>query len=667
MKRTLSLCVTLASALFAADAALEPIVVTGSHESPALNAAMDLAQEPGVDMRRTTGKPQEITIRGLGGEDISITGEGAATHGACPNRMDPPLSHLNTAKIEGYEITKGPYNVRQIGTLGGSAEARFKPLPDQTVLEAEMAAGSYDRRDISIYGGGGNGFFGIAAGYQKSEAGIYKDGDGNYATDGATPAYKTDIEDKKAYIKQGTFVQAGFRAGGIKTVVEYDTLTTDHALFPNRPMDETQTDTTQKALTLEGTEGVLSGLKIKLYQNNVEHVMDNHTFRTGATMEMDAKGESAVSGVRLSKTFSLGNNGFEVGAEQMTRTWEIARYAAADGTLRPNGRMIDAETSLTGLYAVANIPVKEDCKLEAGLRMDSVKIEDSNQNLITSGPNTGKNMIEAIGNKYEDSVSDTLVSAYVKRVQELAGGLRFTAALGTAQRPLAPNEVYIQQAGGMMAMTGQVPVGTQGNPDLKSPKNSQIDLGIEGKGGPLDFKAGVYYAVLSDYVYETNVTAVNNNKTYTNIDATMKGIDLSARYRISGDFSLKAMAAWQQGEKDKSDNGSKNLAGIPPLRYSLHALYEQPKWKVSLEMDAAAKDTDNDEGLGEVKMDGYTVYNLRAEATLGKGFTLLAGIENLTDETYALYNAYSPDPINGTVGVLPEPGRTLYASVKYRF
>lgn len=666
MQRTFALSVALATTLFATDS-LEPVTVTASGETLPGNLALELAKdEPGVDMRRTTGKPQEITIHGLGGEDLSVTGEGAATHGACPNRMDPPLAHMNTAKIDGYEITKGPYNVRQIGVLGGSAEVRFKPVPAQTVFEAEAGAASYDRRDLSIYGGGGNGTFGIAAGVQRNESGVYKDGDGNYATDTATN-YKADIEDEKAYDKQGVFVQAGFKAGGVKTAVEYDTITTDHALFPNRPMDETQTDTTQKALTLEGTEGVLAGLKIKLYQNDVEHVMDNHTFRTGATMEMDAKGETAVSGVRLSKTFTLGDNNFEVGAEQMTRTWEIARYAAATGLMRTNGQMIDAETSLTGLYAVANIPVKEDCKLEAGLRMDSVKIEDSNQNLITSGPNTGKNMIEAIGNKYEDSVTDTLVSAYVKRVQELDGGLRFTAALGTAQRPLAPNEVYIQQAGGMMAMTGQVPVGTQGNPDLKSPKNSQIDLGIEGKDGPLDFKAGVYYAVLSDYVYETNVTTVNNNKTYTNIDATMKGVDLSARYRISSDFSLKAMAAWQQGEKDKSDNGSKNLAGIPPLRYSLHALYEQPKWKVSLEMDAAAKDTDNDEGLGEVEMDGYTVYNLRAEATVGKGFTLLAGIENLADETYAQYNAYSPDPINGTVGVLPEPGRTLYASVKYRF
>ncbi|MGE4294149.1 MAG: TonB-dependent receptor [Campylobacterales bacterium] len=654
MQRTFALSVALATTLFATDS-LEPVTVTASGETLPGNLALELAKdEPGVDMRRTTGKPQEITIHGLGGEDLSVTGEGAATHGACPNRMDPPLAHMNTAKIDGYEITKGPYNVRQIGVLGGSAEVRFKPVPAQTVFEAEAGAASYDRRDLSIYGGGGNGTFGIAAGVQRNESGVYKDGDGNYATNDATPAYKAGIEDEKAYDKQGVFVQAGFKAGGVKTAVEYDTITTDHALFPNRPMDETQTDTTQTALTIEGVEGALEGLKLKAYQNNVEHVMDNYTFRTTAdAMKTDAKGTSTVSGLRLSKSFERNGRGFEVGLEQMTRAWEIGRYAALTGALKSNGQMIDAQTTLLGLYAVAEIPMKQDCKLEVGLRADSVEIKDSNPN--------GTNMIEAIGNSYTDSIDDTLVAAYIKRTQTFQNGWNFVAGLGTAQRPLAPNEAYIQQANGM----GTMPSGVQGNPDLKSPSNTQIDLGGDFKGEALSFKGNVYYALLKDYVYETKVNT--SNKTYTNIDATMMGLDVSARYRISNELSLKAMVAWQQAEKDKADNGSKDLAGIPPLRGGLHALYEAAGWKASLELEASAKDSDIDENLGEVEMKSYSVVNLRGEMTVAKGVTLLAGVENLFDKAYAQYNAYSPDPINGAVSVLPEPGRTLYASVKYRY
>jgi iron complex outermembrane receptor protein len=644
MKRVASLSLALSSLLYAADTTLEPISISAQEEAlhsdtPALDMA---ASSPGIDMRRTTGKPQEITIHGLGGEDLAITTEGGATHGACPGRMDPPLSHLNTARIDRIETTKGPFNVRQPGVMGGGAEVKTKPLPTQRTLEAKAGAASFGRTDLELYGGEGNDRFGVAAGIVHHASGIYKDGDGNELSD-VQPGYKDNITDEKLYSKQGAFIQAGAHTEAFTAAIEYDRLDTDHALFPTRKMDETMTETTQIAASLKGRSGAFEGVNLRLYQNTVDHVMDNHTFRN-AMMKMDAKGESTVSGVLASKHFSAGDRHFELGLEHQIRTWDIGRFNGTSGAFI--SQMIDTETTLTGLYGIAAVPMKKDCDLEVGVRVDSVEIEDGNTNAT--------NLIEGAGLDYSDSSSDTLFGAYLKRTQRLSEEWRFIAALGTAQRTVAPDEAYIQHPS------------SRGNPQLKSPRNSQLDLTLARSGAQWQMETTLFYSQLKDAIYEKAQGSVTS---YENIDATMSGLDLQMAYRLDEAITLKAMAAWQQGRKDEAANGSDNLAGMPPVRGGLHALYRADRWKASLELEAAGSQSDVDTGLGETKLDGWQTVALRGEYRLAKGLMLQGGIENLTDEHYARYNAYDPDPVNPSDpgSVLAEPGRTLYAALHYRY
>lgn len=646
MKSSITTLFALASMLAANETAtLESVTVTASEEKPiVMSITEQIADEAGVDLKRTTGKVQEISIHGLGAEDISITGGGTTTHGACPNRMDPPLAHIIGSKISKINVIKGPFDVRNFGAFGGSAEAQFRDVPDKTKLELSGAYGSYEKTDLKLYGAAGNKQFGVAVGAEKQSMGIYKDGGGNYITDKVNmPKYKNNITDKKLYDKQGAFVQAGFVAGGVQSVIEYDTIKTDHALFPNKMMDDTKTDTTQKSLSFKGKDGVLDGAKLKIYENYVDHVMDNHTFRNAPT-KTDAKGTSTVKGVQASKKFDAEANSFEAGGEYLIREWDIGRYSATTGALNPKGMMIDTKTTVASLYGVATIQMKDSCKIEVGARVDSAKIEDNNE--------FTKDSILSVGNSYSSSIDSTMVGGYIKRIESF-GDSNLTIGIGSLQRLVAPNEAYIQQFS----------KGVQGNPDLKNPRNTQLDVIFATKSDAYKAKVGGYYAMLTDYIYQ--VQADTNNATYKNIDATMYGVDLDGQYFITDDFSLKGSVAYQVGQKDKSTGGTKNLANIPPLRYSIHALYEANSYKVSLEMDAATKDTKNDKYLNEVDMDAYEVFNLRFEYKPIKSLTLLAGVENLFDKEYAKYNSYSPDPINQVTTILPEPSRTFYGAVKY--
>ena len=79
-------------------------------------------------------------------------------------------------------------------------------------------------------------------------------------------------------------------------------------------------------------------------------------------------------------------------------------------------------------------------------------------------------------------------------------------------------------------------------------------------------------------------------------------------------------------------------------------------------------DADN----GEQEIDAYNIVNLKGQTTLAKNFELTVGVDNLFDKTYAVSNTYADltlliDGSTSEVLLLNEPGRYIYASLKYKF
>ncbi|WP_293815956.1 TonB-dependent receptor plug domain-containing protein, partial [Thiolapillus sp.] len=64
-----------------------------------------------VSLVRRSGIANDIILRGQKKDNINILIDGGKIYGACPNRMDPPTSHILTNNIESVEITEGPYDV----------------------------------------------------------------------------------------------------------------------------------------------------------------------------------------------------------------------------------------------------------------------------------------------------------------------------------------------------------------------------------------------------------------------------------------------------------------------------------------------------------------------------------------------------------------------------
>ena len=89
-------------------------------------------QSASVSLVRRSGIANDIILRGQKKDNINVTIDGAKIYGACPNRMDPPVSHVLTNNIDYIEINEGPYNVEDFGVL--SADVKIHTIePEEAV------------------------------------------------------------------------------------------------------------------------------------------------------------------------------------------------------------------------------------------------------------------------------------------------------------------------------------------------------------------------------------------------------------------------------------------------------------------------------------------------------------------------------------------------------
>ena len=127
MKKALLISMAAAALLASEDVTLESITVESSalsdvstEEIKSADTAEALAQEvPSITLVRRSGIANDIILRGQKRDNINVIVDGGKIYGACPNRMDPPTSHVITNNIDSIRVIEGPYDVQHMGTLSG--------------------------------------------------------------------------------------------------------------------------------------------------------------------------------------------------------------------------------------------------------------------------------------------------------------------------------------------------------------------------------------------------------------------------------------------------------------------------------------------------------------------------------------------------------------------
>ena len=411
LKKSLILSAICASALLHAEVGIQAIDVNASTDTQVIKdihaedvKSADLAealfkQTPSISLVRRSGIANDIILRGMKKDNINITIDGMKLYGACPNRMDPPVSHVLTNNIDYIEIDQGPFSVEDFGILSANVDIRtITPSKDfQGDINLEFGSWGYQKGALTLSGGNDFVKFLISTSTEKSHQ--YEDGNGDdfyeqiqREIDAGNVDPKVQYQDKykdmDAYEKKTLLAKLFFNiADNQELRLSYTANKSDNVLYPSSKMDALYDDS--DLYNMEYIAKELSSyskeLYFQLYRTKVEHPMSTMYRNMGAVSKMTHSLTTQVDGARVKNKFDISNHHITIGADYTLRNWDGYYYKngipldQASGGTKPYHSIYDVDTKNTGLYLQDHISL-DSFAIDVALRYDSSDINSDNAN-----------------------------------------------------------------------------------------------------------------------------------------------------------------------------------------------------------------------------------------------------------------------------------------------
>ncbi len=657
MKKSLVLSFSAIAVLSANEqVSLESVLVTDTLKSKVVKdisnenlKSADLAQalsdvSPSISLVRRSGIANDIIIRGQKKDNINILIDDAKIYGACPNRMDPPTSHVLTNNIQSVEIIEGPYDIESFGTLSGKVKVNTKKPKEGFLGDVNVNYGSYGYSKYSATLSGGTKDIKalISASTESSEQ--YEDGDGNTLAQQLeknskddTRVYSDKYKDMDAYEKKTFMSKLYFNLDDKQEInLSYTANRSDDILYANTGMDAIYDDS--DIYTFNYIANDLSTfskkLKFNTYYSKVDHPMAT-TYRKNGAMEMTNHMKSKIKGAKLQNDMNFFNGVLTLGLDTSKRSWE------GEYSNKMNPYLADSIS-------------KTDTKNKAVFVKYNKDINALNIELASRYDRTD---IRTDGNEQDNDYNS--LNAYLLTTYKANNSLNFFAGLGKSSRVPDARELYFKKGGKLV-----------GTPDLDQTKNYEIDLGFEKTIGDFKIKTKLFYSMLKDYIVYNNSNVENK---FENIDAKIYGFDISGFYYASDELYFDYGLSYQRGKKDEALDGQNdtNLAEIAPLKARIALNYEVGKNNFKASYIASKAWSNYDEENGEQHLGGYGILNLKYENSYIKNTVVTLGVDNVFDKTYATSNTYKDltllSSTSDEVMLLNEPGRYVYVNIKYSF
>ncbi|MDX4067460.1 TonB-dependent receptor [Aliarcobacter skirrowii] len=663
MKKIITLSFGLAAILSANEAIkLEQVNIVEKSNSKLIKninseelKSADLAEalmknSANISIVRRNGIANDIILRGQKKDNINILIDGAKIYGACPNRMDPPTSHIVTNNIKSVKIIEGPYDVENFGTLSGLVKVETKDPKEGFHGELNLNAGSFNYKKASATIEGGNDKVKalISASTEKSDP--YKDGNGDNFLEqqrkrGVPLATQYKSDDIDAFEKDSFLSKLQFNITDNQDLkVSYSANRSDGILYPAGPMDADWDDSDIYTLgyTIRDLGAFSKQLDLDYYYSKVDHPMSTKERNGGQTTYNTNHLKTSIWGTTVKNSLEVADSLVTVGLDTSVRNWRGSMYQTTVATgavtsMPYNNRMYDTDTTNKAIFTKFEKTIG-NLDIEAGLRYDYTDIK-------TQRPN--------VDDKKYIGINGYLFTAYNFDEQS-----KVFAGIGKSSRVPDARELYQL---GMGASETAAITASKSNPNLDQTKNYEVDLGFEKTIGNFNIKPKIFYSELKDYIY--------NSSKFENIDAKIYGADVSGYYYFTDDLSLDFALAYLKGKKD-GNYTDKDLAEIPPLKANFALNYEYKKAKFKAEVIAVDRWDSYDSSAKEQEIAGYALMNLKYSQELFKNFELTLGVDNLFDKVYNSTNTYQ-DIRYVTVGgdqiLFNDPGRYGYINLKYSF
>jgi len=657
MRKKIFLSIITITTIYASEIQLAPIGVESTQITDVAQNAQtsaDVAQAlsstvPGIDISRRSGIANDVLIRGQKRDNISVTVDGTKVCGACPNRMDPPISHVLASQIQSIDITEGPYDVEDFGVLSGGLKIHTKQPTKKKKAQLHLGFGSFNYRKFGVSASGGNDLirFIITGSEQSSDQ--YHDGNSDslaQQTKKKSPVgnhYKTKDEDMQAYRKQSINTKAFIVLTDTNELqLSYTGNRSQNVMYPNTSMDAVKDDSDiySIAYNIKNISPIYKKIHLEYYYSRVDHPMSTQ-YRNISTIDsrQDTTNhmKSSIAGVKIKNSITLEKYKILLGVDTSRRVWSGAYSNTTTGMFK--GYSINSTvTNNVALFAKIEKSYN-DFDFTIGSRYDATH--------ITNGGNLQSNDYHSLG-------ANILLNYNINRENKIFIGL------GQASRVPDARELYFLKKGNVL-----------GTPKLKQVTNTEVDLGYKVSSEYIDFKIKTFYSKIYNYIYTQQNIAQN---IFKNIDANIYGAEISSSIYATDNLSIDMGVAYKRGRKDKALTGqtNKNLADMAPLRGSIALNYEYANHSLAtIEVKGSDKWSDYDSDNGEQEIDAWAVLNLKVKHAINKKFDFTIGLNNALNKTYVVSNTYADLTLLGsTTGekmLLNEPGRYIYTNLDFKF
>jgi iron complex outermembrane receptor protein len=626
-------------------------------QSGARDLGEALSGKAGVWKARKGGIANDVILKGFHQDDITVLIDGARIAGACPNRMDPPVFHLDFAEVDRVELETSSGRMAAQGSMGGLVSVVTKKPGQGLHADASLIAGSWNMVNPSATVSFGTDRFAVLGGLSHRSSEPYTDGSGTVFTEVAN--YTSAVEGLDAFDVMSVWTRLYFEpAEGHELHLSYARQEADDVLYPVLMMDAVTDDTDRLVAGYRyvSGSGFVRAVRATAYATRVDHWMVDTLRATAGTAPRGWSMGTNATTEMLGMTAEAELGQVVLGLEAYQRNWDAWTEMAGMGYM-PQFSIPDVDVDVFGLSARWKHAFGPQTLFEVGGRVDKVTTTADSDKANT-------NLYYAYHGIRDTSRSDTEPSLSLRLVHNLSSAFTLNGSVARTVRSPDPRERYF----GLKKKNAD----WVGYPDLAPPVSTGGELGLVWNAGSGVLTASVWSDRVDDYIIVYSQERINmapgvmnpQAQSYANVDAHLRGFSVEGSVALSSRVFLSGSATYVRGTQEAIPElriYSTNLAEMPPLSGRLVARWQNTKFFGEVEGVAAASQNKIDEDLSETATPGWGIVNLKTGYNIGP-WRFQVILANLFDHNYREHFSYLRNPFRSGF-VVNEPGRNISLTI----
>lgn len=663
----------------------------------------DLARfQPGVSMSTNArGGNQGFTIRGIGGNRVLHVVDGVRGSDIYYGNGKDSFEMDN---LQSVQIVRGPSSVLYgADAMGGAVIFTTKNARDYVGSDSGSYFGlrsSASDADDQVKGGATaafqNGDFGLVAQFTQRNfeehevngSGSVNPQDGD--TQGILLKGMWDISDNQSlavsfesFVEERDFNLLSDLGRSVSKSLGFDEvdrerigleyqLERDSGLFDDLQIlvNFHDTDSTQRTLQDRTSfsfvnprnprsMGGSAAIRDTTFGFNQETVAVNLNFRK--SLNSGSLTHNFVYGFNLDETETeRPRDRFDTELSTGTISRRISAFPMAPAEVFPNKTFPDTSTRRLGIYFQDEIQIGDSpLTLIPGVRYDRYEMDATVDALLD-----GTNQVAGFGYPVED-FEEGEVSFSLGALYDLDDTYSLFAQYAEGYRP--PNFNESNQAFVNLGFRYAVVP----NPDIDAENSNSFELGVRADYENAFLSLSVFKNYYDDFISSNFIGRSGSLSLYQNqniSDVEIQGAEVSAFFYFNNQWRLRSSVAYARGENEGT---GAHLDTIDPLNIVTGLRYDSSSgnwggellWTVIADKDKVSSDTVTD-------AEGYAILDLVGDLQLGSAVSLRAGIFNIFDEEYAIWQSIQGlDKVTSADTILNnyQPGTNIRVGLNIEF